>query len=395
MLTKLILIYSFSQAGDAAHIQSLEKELSSKFENKEIYSINANENKTKLIKEFKDIVNKNDNNIKHQKQTKYLILTVGENGGGALEAISESNLIDSNYYVYWGMHQYTVKIKNYKELKLDHLQIPESSLNSKEKIESIKEIPNLSKTITVPNLNPTIKELQNSYEKWNYNKQFDLKKNYITVLLPGDAPDSNNKIHFFSKESAYNLFKNVQNIWKKSKSKKTVIVQNGPRTGKYDPKTGHVICLHEYITGESKNNAVDKVSEYFVSLLNKNKIPFVFSNFSFEINGTQRIKHSSFDPILFLSYKTNSIFIFPGESISLIGQLPLYLSPDKVIAFSSSSMNEEHKLVLDFAFKNGYLSKFNEKGDIEYPEKPTKLLKDDAAKVANDIVKGFNQKFKE
>ncbi|MGY3803288.1 hypothetical protein ACWNT8_04395 [Pigmentibacter ruber] len=393
MLTKLILLYSFSQAGDAAHIQSLEKELSSKLENKEIYSINANESKMKIIKELKDIVNRKESNIKFQKETKYLLLTAGEKGGEALEAISDE-LLDNNYYIYWGMHQYSAKIKDYKKLKLDHLQIPEASLNNIEKIESVKDIPNVSKTITVPNINPTIKELQNSYDKWNYNKQFDLKKNYITVLLPGDAPDSNNKIHFFSKESAYNLFRNVQNIWKKSNSKKTVIVQNGPRTGKYDPKTGAVICLHEYKTGESRKNAVDKVSEYFVSLLNKNKIPFVFFNFSFEINGKQRIKHSSFDPILFLSYKTKSIFIFPGESVSLIGQLPFYLNPENVIAFYSSSMNEEHKLTLEAAYKNGYLSKFNAKGEIEYPEKPTKLLMDDTTKVANDILRGYNRKFR-
>ncbi|WGL58549.1 hypothetical protein QEJ31_08355 [Pigmentibacter sp. JX0631] len=394
MLTKIILLYSFSQAGDTAHIKSLEKVLSGQFENKEIYSINANEDKSNILKEFKEIKDKKNNSLQVQNETKHLVLTVGEKGGEALEAITDGKLVDNNYYIYWGMHQYSAKIKDYKKLKLDHLQIPETSLNSIEKIESVKDIPNVSKTLTVPNINPTIEELKNTFAKWEINKQFDLEKNYITVLLPGDAPDSKNKIYYFSKDSAYSLFKNVQNIWLKSNSKKTVIVQNGPRTGKYDPKTGDVICSHEYKTGESNATAVDNISEYFINLLQENKIPFVFSNFSFEIKDKHRIKHSSFDPILFLAYKTKSIFIFPGESVSLIGQLPFYLDPENVIAFYSSSMNEEHKTTLEAAFKNGYLSKFNAKGEIEYPEKPTKLLMDDNTKVANDILKGYNRKFK-
>ena len=393
MLTKLILLYSFSQAGDTAHIQSLEKVLTHKLENKEIYSINANNDKAEILKEFKEIVDKKKNDIQPQNKTKYLILTVGEKGVDALEEITEGKLIDSNYYIYWGIHQYSAKIKDYKKLKLDHLQIPETSLNNTEKMKSVKDIPNISKTLTVPNINPTIEELKNSFDEWEINKNFDLQKNYITVLLPGDAPDSNNKVHYFSKESAYSLFKNVQNIWMKSNSKKAVIVQNGPRTGKYDPKTGDIMCLHEYKTGESNLSAVDKISEYFTALLKENRIPFVFSNFSFEINEKQRIKHSSFNPILFLTYKTNSIFIFPGESVSLIGQLPFYLKPENVIAFYSSSMNDEHKLTLEAAFKKGYLSKFNEQGEIISPENPTKLLIDDTTKVANEILKGYRKKF--
>ncbi len=391
MITKLILLYSLTQAGDASHIKALEKQLSLDLKFEKIVTINADEQKDKLLKEFEKISKSEKDPTKNE--IHHLFLTVGEKGGEALEIFANNNLINDKSYVYWGTHQFIGKIKNYKNLKLDHLQIPASAIDSSEKEEIINNIPNVSKTLTVPNSNPSLQELKESFAKWEKHPLVSVDKKYITVLLPGDAPDPSNKMQYFTKESALKLFQHLHKIWLNDSTKRTVILQNGPRTGKYDPVTGKVVCSHEYKTGEPEENAIDKISSYFSSLRVQEKIPYFFKNFSFELNTGQRIKHSDFEPILYLTYKTKSIFIFPGESISLIGQLPLYLDPENVIAFYSSSMNQEHKLALEEAFKRGYLSKFAEAGNIISPKQPHKLEFDDTAHVASAIYKGYKQKF--
>ncbi len=391
MITKLILLYSFTQAGDTSHIKALEKQLTSDIKFEKIVTFNADLQKDKLLKEFE-----NFNKLEHESTKNdihHLVLTAGEKGGEALEIIANNNYLTDKSYVYWGTHQFIAKIKNYKNLKLDHLQIPASAIDNSEKEDIIKNIANVTKTLTVPNINPSIQELKESYDKWEKHPLINIEKKYITVLLPGDAPDPTNKMQYFTKESALKLFQHLHKIWINDSIKRTVILQNGPRTGKYDPATGAIVCAHEYKTGEAAEKAIDKISLYFSSLLAQEKIPFFFKNFSFELNAGQRKKHSAFEPILYLAYKTQSTFIFPGESVSLIGQLPLYLEPQNVIAFYSSSMNQEHKLALEEAFKRGHLSKFDDVGNIILPKQPHKLECDDTAQVASDILKGYRKKF--
>ena len=54
-------------------------------------------------------------------------------------------------------------------------------------------------------------------------------------MLPGDAQILQNKMQYFTKESTLKLFQHLHKIWINDSIKRTVILQNGPRTGKYDP----------------------------------------------------------------------------------------------------------------------------------------------------------------
>ena len=159
-------------------------------------------------------------------------------------------------------------------------------------------------------------------------------------MLPGDAPDSNNKIKYFTKNSAKELFNNIYELWKNSGSKHKIIIHNGPRTGKYDQSTGKIDSNHE-------DNKTDKISEYFIELLNSSKMEFSFFNFNFESDGLIKKSNSIYKQMLYIA-KTkdkDNYFIIPGESVSMIGQVPLYIKSDKVILFKSTSMNQEHELV--------------------------------------------------
>jgi hypothetical protein len=83
-----------------------------------------------------------------------------------------------------------------KDLPLDYLAIPESVLNTDEKKQVINKIPKVTLTFSVPTDNPTIFELKESYEKWDITNKPNLDNDYIIIMLPGDAPDSNNKIKY-------------------------------------------------------------------------------------------------------------------------------------------------------------------------------------------------------
>ena len=61
MITKLILLYSFTQTGYASHIKALEKQLTSDIKFEKIVTFNADLQKDKLLKEFE-----NFNKLEHE-----------------------------------------------------------------------------------------------------------------------------------------------------------------------------------------------------------------------------------------------------------------------------------------------------------------------------------------
>lgn len=65
-----------------------------------------------------------------------------------------------------------------------------------------------------------------------------MSKSYVIIMLSGDAPDSQQRMRFFDKSSADKLFQRVLYFlgWQHALGEKpTLIIQNGPRTGKHDP----------------------------------------------------------------------------------------------------------------------------------------------------------------
>ena len=101
---------------------------------------------------------------------------------------------------------------------------------------------------------------------------------------------------------------NTKEMWDGEKRSATILIQNSPRTGKYDKdgKDAKIVCNHEHRKGEEPQ--LDEVSAHFLSLfkemekVNKIKIPYTFFNFAFEVSeigeGESKI----------LSKKSNSVF---------------------------------------------------------------------------------------
>lgn len=211
-----------------------------------------------------------------------------------------------------------------------------------------------------------------------------LANKYIIVMMPGDAPDSNEKIRYFTKDSATKLFQDVYKLWEDKGKEHKIIIENSPRTGKFDPNTGALVGKHEYIKGQNPEVAVDKISKYFVSLFKD--IDHQFFNFAFEIDGEQKRTISVFNPLLYLANQgEDNIFILPGSSVSLMAQIPLYLPTDRIILFKTSSMNEDHENIFNAAFNRNYLSYFNTNGEVVMPGVIEQRMEDDSLQIARDI----------
>ena len=392
MLTsiKLILLYSTLNTGEGAHIQQIANSLNQYLKPCHTITIDANSSAFDIQKRYETEVK----DLPSPSEQKIIILSAGEKGGSALETLVKSPWFDSKQtYIYWGTHQFTPQITKHKSYNVDHLMIPSSAIKNEEQKTLLEKAPFHSFTFAVPSQTLSLTDLKTSYETWRLKNKPSLKSKYLIVLLPGDAPDEEGALKYFTKESAEELFEKVYHLWKKLGSKQTLLIENSPRTGKYNPTNGQIDCTHEYKKGESASIAIDKVSLHFLSLLDKRKIPYRFFNFAIEQEGIKKTVLSDFNPLLFVAKKTDSYFILPGESVTLLGQIPLYLNPKKIIIFQPSSMNSSHHSVYQEGLRRGYYSFFNQEGSFTSPAHPKQRRKDDSQQVAWDIYQGIQKKF--
>lgn len=323
----------------------------------------------------------------------FLVVAVGDKGLKALETLVSKNMIQDNMYVYWTGHQYFEDLKQAKNFKIDHIMLPQFAVNDAILRELAKEVKYVDLTFGVPTKTLSLSELELSYKNWNRARFGDkpaLDKRYIIVMLPGDAPDIDGKIKVFTEKSAKSLFDKVYALYQKHGSDTEVIIHNGPRTGRYDPQDPqNILCNHEHENG--KEIPLDNISKYFLSLLEEHKVPRKFFNFSFETKYNIKKPHSVSDQLIYIATNTDSYYILPSESISQISQLTLYIDPSRLIAFEPDSMNQEHKKLLNDAWNNGYLSKF-EGENIVSPVRGVLRNSDDNIGVIKHILEGMHNK---
>lgn len=304
----------------------------------------------------------------------YLTYAVGEK---AIDYLNEKGM-PQNSFVGVGLHQ---KVDDLDLSKIDLLVIPET-----ETVPGAKKILPL---FSVPTKNPTPNEIRKSYEDWQGPLKPSLDNNYIIIMLPGDAPDESGRQKIFTQCSAQKLVKDVINLRSKLGDQHQIIIQNGPRTGKHNPQTLKVQSTHEIREGQDPSTAVDPISEFVVGQFNKKNIPTHFFNFVFEISPTgQKKAKSYFNQLLYVAQQANNIFILPGESVSMMGQINLYLPANRIFVFESDSMNDSHRRVYENALKRGFVSTFDK---ISAPKSLRES--DDAIAVAKALINGFNNKF--
>ena len=386
MLKSIVLLYSLINVGDISHGNALVEKL--KQDNQvlsEIIVIDANLPKAELQSGYKRVVSKlNPHNS--------MILAVGEKGLLALSTLKAAKLLyGSNGYIGASVHQYFDVIEDLKR-HLSFLAIPEAALDSEAKKAVIRSLPYTVLTLAVPAINPTIDQLKAAYDNWDINpsNKPPINNSYIVVMLPGDAPDQNGQIKSFTKESVKKLFDNIVALRSKYRDKYTVVVQNGPRTGKFNPQNGEIICAHEYEKGKDSATAIDGISQYFVSLLEQHSIPHYFFNFAFEIDGKNKKGLSVFNQLLYVAQmKQDNYFIVPGESISMLSQIPLYFEPGRVVVFKPDSMNASHNAIFHVIKNRGNISYFSDEQHVVVPEHPVKMKNDDTATIVNGIIDIF------
>lgn len=380
MLIKILVLCSALNIGDVSHSKSVLSVISDNHVKVEKYEIDASKPADVMENQYKKAVAKIG-------EGKYITFAVGEKGMEALSRLNSSKELDTKHsYTALGIHQYFDVISS---LPLNYIAIPEVTLDNKEKKDVVAKIPTKTLMSAVPTNNPTPEALKESYNNWTAPDKPILGGKYIIVMLPGDAPDQNNKMQYYTSASNQDLFNDVHKLWKKLGSDYKVIVQNGPRTGKYDPSTAQVACAHEYKKGGDPKVAVDTISKQFVEALSEAGVPHAFYNFAFEVNGGKKKAISVANPLLYLAQNSDSYFVPPGESVSMIGQIPLYIDSDRIIAFKPDSMNSAHEAIFDFAVKRSYMSYFKEDGSVIFAKKLIKRPRNDAAEVAKDLISGY------
>lgn len=381
MLIKILVLCSALNMGDVGNFESILTAMANNHLKVEKYVIDVSKSPEDIAKNYKEITTKMEGN-------KFITLGVGERGMEALAHLNNSKMLDpNNSYIALGIHQYFDTISS---LPLNYVAIPEATLDNSQKKATVDRIPFKTLTFAVPTNNPTPEMLKKSYDSWEVDDKPALGGKYIIVMLPGDAPDQSNKMHYYSTDSNKILFNNLYKLWKKVGQDYKIIVQNGPRTGKHDPVTGKVACAHEYKKGDDPKAAIDKISQQFVENLHKAGMNYTLYNFAFELDGDAKKSLSVFNPLLYVAQNSDSYFILPGESVSMIGQVSLYINSDRIVAFEPDSMNPTHKAILNLAEKRSYLSSFKKDGSVVFAEKSIKKESDDAVDVAKDLISGYN-----
>jgi hypothetical protein len=320
-----------------------------------------------------------------------IILMVGESAVKLFAQNHDKIHITKKVMKAASVHQYFPEIKTLSETKmLDYIAIPEATIKNEEKDLVISSIKNKTLTVGVPSKNPSISALEKKYNEWKTIDKPAIDKNYIIVMLPGDAPDETGKIINFNEDSCRQLAQFVIRLLESKDYE--IIVENGPRTGKYKvnpPQNAHI-----HIKGEDPKNSVDEISKIFLNELKARGVEPLFYNFTFEVDpeATKAVKipNSVYDQLIYVAHKNpNNIFILPGESVSALSQIPLYLNPENIIVFKPSSMNSQHEAIFHFIFDKGYLSYFDALGNIVHPESKARMTFDIKDEVVNGIISAY------
>ncbi len=175
-------------------------------------------------------------------------------------------------------------------------------------------------------------------------------KAYTLVLLAGDTQDSAGKWKFFTEKDAIKLAKVITRHY--LASKQTILVTNGPRTGKIDSITGRETSAH-------KGAAIDSISKAFLAELARvvpyNKIQF----YNFVYNQPS-ILPAAMGAVLLNS---GSYFYVSGESISTASQALSLLPAHSILLYIHSAMLDIHRAYVAQELKLGCASIISESGE--------------------------------
>jgi hypothetical protein len=210
---------------------------------------------------------------------------------------------------------------------------------------------------------------------------------YLGVYLGGDAPTPTKEIELFTEEDALRLAAYVIAKAKEvngSGLDVSVLVLNGPRTGKYDAKRKEILTVHR----EGKS---DHITELFEKKLANKGIKYKV--FDFQHNTPENKQwvaaYNAFDLVIGAVRATKGQMIVPGESTSVVSETIDMMSsesndtmlPGKVIVYHNNAMNHVHYAHVKSELAAGRVSVLENYQDIRISKSNSKEPKPSATEV--------------
>jgi len=260
----------------------------------------------------------------------------------------------------WGDKHYSLIKTSTNPLGADMVALPEHAISKNFLNKINKSQTKLIKTTGVCQ-NTLPEECSGEYEELK--TLFPVASRYIVVMLGGDTQGPDGKWVHYSAAEAVNLAKEVATLALNDPEKK-VIVLNGPRTGKFNPK------LEEQEV-HNVGDALDSVTQAFMNGLRTSGVP----EENYKLFDFQRETPSMWKATLGLLNvnPTGSQLIIEGGSTASISQALAVLDPTvSVIAYEHGAMNPTHLKHIQSEYQSKRIGLLKKKGDL-YASLPRKI----------------------
>jgi hypothetical protein len=169
---------------------------------------------------------------------------------------------------------------------------------------------------------------------------------YLAVMLGGDTQNPDGKgWQYYREAEAQKLAKYIAHLAREQGY--TVLIANGPRTGKFNPQTKQERRVHQ-------NMIIDPVTQTFIHILEQEGLPAE----SFKLFDFQKGKPSAWKGILgCLAHHPESLLLIEGGSTSMISQALANLPPQvAVVIYQHGAMAKPHLKHMKLEYKMGRAS---------------------------------------
>lgn len=255
---------------------------------------------------------------------KIVLLAVGDYGLNAFKQLKKEFTGSHIYYVL-SSHQLTDALAKDTNT-IDLIALPSHAVN----VTLIKtKAGKLVQTIGVAH-NLSRQEIEAAY-KQDKDKIPSLQrhKKYIAVMLAGDAPNLNGKMRYYTVSEAEKLASYIAFLAKQHNA--VILAMDGPRTGKYDQKTG---IMDEQA---HKNGKLTFVSQAFKDALAKHLPENQFCLYDFQF-GKPSMSKAIYGAVI----NTKGIILIPGESTTMVSEAIDNFDKGNVFVYQNNAMNMTH-----------------------------------------------------
>ena len=213
--------------------------------------------------------------------------------------------------------------------KVNILALPSYSFDNEFEHKAEKVGTKIVKTLGVAH-NITLKSIEDEYNRFKDRFSWLKKQDKIAmIVLGGDAPDSDGKIHYYTSSEAQKTAEYIGNFCKSNNY--SLLIFNGPRTGQYDSTTG------DKNADAHTNDKLDEVTESFMKKIETHLKPDQYKLYNYSKNSASPYRAGFW---VVKNAKTGKCFL-PGESTSMISEANDIL-PSQTIIISNGAMNESH-----------------------------------------------------